>query len=422
LLSNLNLLQARSQVSALLAGLALAAALASGWALTLPAALAARPRIADVQQVSGLLTSVGGYSFTLQTPGKPTGVLNALTRAADRLSAQDYPYVWGGGHRQAGIAGVGIRGPGHNGRRRGYDCSGAVAAVLVAGGLWPAGQGVPNDAGVIRYLRSHGEIAPGAGTGPREVSLYDDPGVHIFMNIDGRFFGTSDGGGGGDRRGGPGWLDDGAPDAHSRDFRRYHFLPSLLRAQTSAGYTFAFQLGPQTSGLVATMPTGIEVRVAYRNTDQGTMLAESVTPVGELTLSGTLAAIAAGASGFTLTTAQGQSLALPATAGSALSQSLADGALAVGDTVTVSFVEHPTLTVIGVTLTATPGGSTTTTTTPTTTTPATTTPTTTTPTTTPTGTTPTAVTPTITTTQSGAPTGPGGGSTGVGSFTGGQGF
>ena len=55
------------------------------------------------------------------------------------------------------------------------------------------GSGVPNDAGVISYLRQRGEIAPGAGDGPQEVTLYDDPDVHIFMNINGRFFGTSDG-------------------------------------------------------------------------------------------------------------------------------------------------------------------------------------------------------------------------------------
>ena len=37
-------------------------------------------------------------------------------------------------------------------------------------------------------------IAPGVGKGPLEVTLWDHPTVHIFMNIDGRFFGTSDGG------------------------------------------------------------------------------------------------------------------------------------------------------------------------------------------------------------------------------------
>ena len=46
----------------------------------------------------------------IQTPGKAVGVLNALTSAANRVAAADYPYVWGGGHGQAGIASVGAQG------------------------------------------------------------------------------------------------------------------------------------------------------------------------------------------------------------------------------------------------------------------------------------------------------------------------
>jgi len=390
-------------------------------ALLAPGLAVAGSLPARTQQVTGVLTSLGGYSFTVQTPGRPTGVINALTRAASRLSAEDYPYVWGGGHAQAGVASVGEKGPGHNGRRRGYDCSGAVAAVLVAGGLWPAGQGVPNDAGVIRYLLAHGEIAAGAGVGPREVTLYDDPGVHIFMNIDGRFFGTSDGGGGGDRRGGPGWLDDGAPDARSRRYRRYHFLPSVLRAQTSAGYTLAFQPSPQLEALLGALPDGAQVRVAYRSTNQGTMVAQALIPLGESTVSGTVQAIAAGAAAFTVTTPSGQSLTFPAPAGGALMQALADGQVVVGDTVTVSSIPQPTLTVLALTVTATPPVTTTSTATQTTTTQTTTTPTgsQTTP-----GTTTTSTTPTTTsTTPSGlSPAGPGGGSAGLGSSNGGQGF
>lgn len=350
-------------------------------------------------QVTGLLTSAGTYSFTIQTPGRPTGVLNAMARAATRITAQDYPYVWGGGHGQAGIASVGERGPGFNGRRRGYDCSGAVAAVLVAGGLWPAGAGVPNDAGVIRYLRQRHEILPGAGNGPREVTLYDRPGVHIFMNIDGRFFGTSDGGGGGDRRGGPGWLDDGAWDAHSRAFRRYHFVPGLLGAKTNAGYTLAFQFGPGVS--VDGLPAGTRVRVVYKTTNQGTMVAQSVTPLGEVTATGVIQAIATDGSSFTITTPTGQSLSFPALAGGPLAQALLDGQLVVGDTISLTYISRPALTVLSVTVvTAVPAPTTTTPTpTPTTTTPP---PTTTTP--PPTTTTPTTTTPTTTTPAPNTPT------------------
>jgi hypothetical protein len=42
---------------------------------------------------------------------------------------------------------------------------------------------------VIAELLQERILAPGPGA----VTLYDKPGVHIFMNIAGRYFGTSDG-------------------------------------------------------------------------------------------------------------------------------------------------------------------------------------------------------------------------------------
>jgi hypothetical protein len=305
-------------------------------------------------------------------------VLAALTTAADRITAADYPYVWGGGHGQAGVASVGERRPGTNGKRRGYDCSGSVAAVLAGAGLWPAGYGVPNDAGVIRYLRQRGEIVPGAGAGVGSVTLYDDPGVHIFMNVNGRFFGTSDGGGGGDRKGGPGWLDDGAWDAHSARFRRYHFVPSVLKATTDAGFTLAFQFGPSAS-VPANLPAGTRVRVVYSTTSQGTMVAQSVTPVGELTATGTVTTIAPDGTSFTIKRNSGPLLTLPATG--QLTRALLSGQVALGDSVSVTYITKPQPTVLALTVTAVPTTTTPTTTT-TTTTPTTTTGTTTTPTTT----------------------------------------
>ena len=345
----------------------------AGIVLALPTAALAALLPPRSHQVTGTFTSSGPYSFTVQMPGRATGVINALTVAADRVAAGDYPYVWGGGHAQVGIASIGVRGPGHNGKRRGYDCSGSVAAVLAGAGLWPAGAGVPNDAGVIRYLRQQGEIAPGAGTGPQEVTLYDEPGVHIFMNIDGRFFGTSDGGGGGNRRGGPGWLNDSAWDAHNPRFRRYHLLPSVLKTTTDAGYTTAFQFGPGVD--VSAIPIGARIAVVYKTTNQGTMVAQAVTLVGETTATGIVQSIAPDGSSFALTTAAGQTVTFPAPAGSTLAQSLLGGQIVAGDTVTVAYISKPSLTVISVTVTAVP---TTTTTTTTTTTSTTTTPTTTT--------------------------------------------
>jgi hypothetical protein len=354
--------------------------LLAGFALAVPTAALATLLPAQSGEVTGALTSAGSYWFTVQTPGRPSGVLNALTTAANKVTAEDYPYVWGGGHGQAGIASVGEKGPGYNGKRRGYDCSGSVAAVLTGAGLWPAGAGVPNDAGVIRYLRQHGDIVPGAGTGPREVTLYDDPGVHIFMNINGRFFGTSDGGSGGNRKGGPGWLDDDAWDAHNPRFHRYHFVPSALKATTSAGYTLAFQYGPAVS-LPSDLPVGTKVRIAYKTTNEGTMVAQSVTPVGEQTATGTVRAISAQATSFTIKRDSGPMLTLPADG--QLMQALLGGQVAIGDSVSVTYITKPQLLVLALTVTAVPTTTTTTTTTtPTTTTPTTTDPTTTDPTTT----------------------------------------
>src|SRR5947209_12109019 len=163
-----------------------------------------------------------------------------MTAAATSITSRDYPYVYGGGHTQAGVASVGTR---RRGRRIGFDCSGSVAAVLASAGLWPTGAGVPNDAGVIAQLLREKVLARGVGTGPVEVTLYDHPGVHIFMNIDGRFFGTSDGGGGANPRGGAGWLSDGAPDASRSVYKPYHFLAAVLRSSTNTGHIISLQTG-----------------------------------------------------------------------------------------------------------------------------------------------------------------------------------
>jgi hypothetical protein len=347
-------LMRRLSLCALLAGLVLAIPTSSN-ATLLP------PRSSTI---TGTLTATGGYMFTIQMPGKAVGVLSALTTVANRISVANYPYIWGGGHGQAGIASVGMRGPGYNGRRRGFDCSGSVAAVLVGAGLWPAGGSVPNDAGVISYLLHRGLIAKGAGSGPREVTLYDHPGVHIFMNINGRFFGTSDGGGRADPAGGPGWLDDSAPDAGARAFRRYHIVGSALKATTNAGDTFAFQFGPGVS--VSSYPLGVQVQLVYKTTNAGTMVAQSITPVGEMTATGTVASIASDGTSFTVQSATGQDLTFSASG--ALANELITGQIAQGDTVSVNYlsIQPATMAAITVTVTATPPTGTTTTTTPTT--------------------------------------------------------
>jgi hypothetical protein len=281
-------------------------------------------------------------------------VINALTLTANAVTVSDYPYVWGGGHAEAGVASVGSRGPGHNGRRVGFDCSGAVAAVLAGAGLWSAGSSVPADNGVIGQLLLEKLIARGPGVAPDEVSLYDDPGVHIFMNIDGRFFGTSDGGGGNPNqsKGGAGWISDDAPDAFSKTYKQYHVLPAVLKDSTTYGHslTFPFGAGPTGSTTVAAgVEPGDNVKVSYQSVAGG-MSALSIAWVGALTADGTITSIAADGSSFTVETSAGATMTFAVRPGAGLT-----GTLTLGDTADVNFTKAArVLTAHAVTVTSTP--------------------------------------------------------------------
>src|SRR5947209_5282706 len=295
-------------------------------ALAIPtSAIGARPPAAAVAnaghqvrgQATGTITALGGSWFTIQTSGRRIGVINALIAAANAVRRGNYSYVWGGGHEEAGV-------PTRAGRKLGYDCSGSVAAVLAGAGLWAPGSGVPNDAGVIAQLMGEHLIARGAGTAPTEVTLYDHPGVHIFMNIDGRFFGTSDGGGGGSPKGGPGWLYDGAWDAYNRAFKQYHIVPSVLRDKTTYGHTLTFQTNDWS--LLQAFALGDRVQVNYTSRGSGIMVAPSLTWAGAVTTAGEVSSVSADGSTFSILTPRGRSLSF--SSGSALQ---ATGELALGE-------------------------------------------------------------------------------------------
>lgn len=278
-------------------------------ALVMPGATsAASPRTVAAGSTAGTVTAMSASSFTIQTAGPRVGVVNALTAAANYVTKRNYPYVWGGGHTQAGIASTGLTRRRGKRRRVGFDCSGSVAAVLAGAGLWGGGTGVPNDVGIIASLRREQLIAPGVGTGPVQVTLYDHPGVHIFMNIDGRFFGTSDGAGGGNPNGGAGWLDDGAPDASRRAYRAYHFVPSVLRSSTTAGHIVSFQLAALAEPTA--LQIGDTVQVAYQENRGGSLFATSLTYPGSTAAAGTVTAIAPDGSSISLESASGETLTL----------------------------------------------------------------------------------------------------------------
>lgn len=313
------------------------------------AAAASSPRVVAGGSATGTITALSGSSFTIQTAGRRVGMVNAMSNAATAITKEDYPYVYGGGHAQAGIASTGTKGPGYNGRRKGYDCSGSVTAVLASAGLWPAGSGVPSDAGVIAMLRQARLIVPGVGHGALEVTLYDHPGVHIFINIDGRFFGTSDGGGGGNPRGGAGWLDDGAPDASSRAYKPYHFVSSVLRSSTNAGHIVSFQLSALP--VPPAVELGDKVQVTYKESSAGSLFATAISYPGSTTASGTVGTVAPDGTSFTLQTSSGQTLTL-----SLPNPELSQG-LGSGDTVQVTYTTSgSTLTARQLTITATAPG------------------------------------------------------------------
>ena len=209
--------------------------------------------------------------------------------------------MYAGGHASAGTASVGRKSPGFTGHTLGYDCSGAVAAALSGAGLWPAGAPVPADNGIVAQLMREGIVAPGPGA----VTLYDKPGVHIFMNIGGRYFGTSDGGAGNPSQShhGAGWLSDGAPDARNPAFKRYHILPARLRAGTlyGSGLTFRAAAGLDLSGFA----DGDHVRVAYRPAGTGPPTARAVTYTNAKTAVGTLTSITDDQSAFAIQAAGG---------------------------------------------------------------------------------------------------------------------
>jgi hypothetical protein len=241
-------------------------------ALAMPALAGAA---ATPVQTQGTVVAVGSSSFAVQAQAKRMSALDAMIAAANSLDAGYFPYVYGGGHAQAGIASIGIKGPGYNGHRIGFDCSGAVAAVLAAGGLWQPGSGVPSEAGMIAQLRQEHLIARGVGHGSDELTLYDDWGVHIFMNLDGQYFGTSDGGAGNPTHatGSPSWLSDGAPDTTSHAYKAYHFSPSLLTRSTNYAQVLTLRTRTRPSHL----SVGQSVHVTYEQPSSGSLLALSVS-------------------------------------------------------------------------------------------------------------------------------------------------
>lgn len=161
-----------------------------------------------------------GFNSNVTTPsgyGLPAGgsstktVYSAIVEGANAIDSAKLTYVWGGGHSQAGQTTGG-----------GFDCSGAVAAVLAGASLYSGSVG--RDDSFVASLVQSGTLVPGTDNGPsiQKVNVYDNPGVHIFMEIGGRFWGTW--AGGTSTAGGGGWC----PNGNTSGFKAYHVPQNIL--------------------------------------------------------------------------------------------------------------------------------------------------------------------------------------------------
>ncbi|MGH3266147.1 MAG: hypothetical protein ACRDNS_29610, partial [Trebonia sp.] len=249
--------------------------------------------------ITGTVTAIGPRSVTIQQSGRAAGPVDAMVAYATRLAARNYPYVYAGGHAR-------VQKPSNGGRGKsvGYDCSGAMAAVLAAGGLWPKGSGVPSDAGIIHELLARHLIASGRGTGPDAVTLYDHPGGHIFMNIAGRFFDTGFG-----RRGGADWTE--IPDP-TGGVKAYHVLPSHLKeAASGLRYATAYAGTSKADSLrIAGLSIGTTVALSYRQNHDGSLELTGVSYPGALTTAGVVTSISDAADSLALQTSTRQPLTL----------------------------------------------------------------------------------------------------------------
>jgi hypothetical protein len=289
--------------------------------------------------VSGTVANISGLTVRVKVGSAGHGSVSAMLATAERIAAKNYPYVYGGGHAHAGSASRASRGG-----ALGFDCSGAVAAVLAAGGLWPHGGPVPSDTGIIAELRHRGLVSDGAGRGPDEVTLYDIPG-HIMMSLAGLPWGT-----GANRRGGAGFLPTVIGGRHVTvvhvDPDRVHQrgLPALLgltAPQSTAG-----------SLTLDGLSDGVKVLAGYSPGASGKLTLGQVSFPGSLSASGVLA-------GFS---ADGEALHLQRTGGTILTLSLPpdpssqvftgpDGApsgplslaagLSIGQTLSVTYTKGP---------------------------------------------------------------------------------
>lgn len=189
-------------------------------------------------------------------PGKyPAGShMGRMHARASSITSRHYQYAWGGGHGAIGRPSIGsLHANGKGPRGLGFDCSGAVSAVLGAGGF------------LRRPLTSGSLTKWGQAGAGQKISVLADS-AHTIMRVGGRYFGT----GGENPKGGAGWLTRNTMAGrgvtrHPPGFRRGGVVgPSLpgvgtaLRTGVSSALQFA---GGSLAALDATIGDAAELRI-----------------------------------------------------------------------------------------------------------------------------------------------------------------
>lgn len=127
---------------------------------------------------AGVSLMPGQHRHEVAPKHAPPG-LQQMFAEANAIASHNYNYEWGGGHSSIGVPSHWDGTPSHgSGPGVGFDCSGAVSAVLNAAGLLST----PLDAA---GFMSWGSPGPG-----KFVNIFADP-DHTFMQLAGNYFGTS---------------------------------------------------------------------------------------------------------------------------------------------------------------------------------------------------------------------------------------
>jgi hypothetical protein len=182
------------------------------------------PPMAPLSELQAAGSSASGKSNS--GPAPAGSAIARMLAEATRLTDANDGYLYGGGHTTLGVATNGC-----------FDCSGSVSAVLGAGGFLTSPQ---SSESIIQALGK--SVLPGKGSGTPECTIWCDPHTHVFMSLNGQYFGTSVGGTNAqDTRvngtdAGPSFYVRGtpAPNTTQSGFKPYHIPTTLLTTPTAS--------------------------------------------------------------------------------------------------------------------------------------------------------------------------------------------